>query len=149
LDLNPEGGIAVFSDGSCNSGDKSGGWAWVAIDSEGYLEFHAGHRKGTTINQMELHAPTDALNRLYKCFGPCNVLIYSDSEYVVLGCNDLSRSRKKNQNWWRRLSEAIALHHYVEWNHVRGHSDNFYNGLADKLAGEARRDGNGKRVQKD
>ena len=149
--LNPDKGVAVFTDGSCNYADRSGGWAWVAIDSEGTMETGSGYLKGTTINRMELNAPFEALLHLFEHYGSCEVLIYSDSEYVVLGCNDPTRSRKKNPKWWKRLDSAITLHNYVEWNHVRGHSDNLYNGLADKLAGEARKDGlraaNGKQQQ--
>jgi ribonuclease HI len=139
--LNPEKGVAVFTDGSCNYKDGSGGWAWVAIDSDGTMETDSGYLSDATNNRMELHAPTMALTYLHEEYDSCDVLIYSDSQYVVLGCNDKTRSRKKNPKWWKRLDSAITLHNYVEWNHVKGHSTSFYNGLADKLAGEARKEG--------
>lgn len=139
--LDPSEGIALFTDGSANYQDRSGGWGWVAIDHLGNKWGGAGHAGGTTINQMELHAPTDGLSWLHEHYGSCNVLVYSDSEYVVLGCNDRTRSRLKNPKWWKRLDHAIELHEYVEWNHVRGHADNYYNELADDLAGRARKRG--------
>lgn len=141
MTIDPSNGVAVFTDGSCHWKDRSGGWGFVALDSTGAMATGSGYRDSTTINQMELHAPFEALMWLFEEHGPCEVLIYSDSEYVVLGCNDPTRSRNKNPSWWRRLDKAITLHEHVEWQHVRGHSDNLYNGLADKMAGEARREG--------
>lgn len=140
-DLDPRSGLAVFTDGSAYYKNRSGGWAWVAIDLDGNQKTDSGYVSDTTINQMELKAPTEALLWIHKTFGSSDVLIYSDSEYVVLGSNDPSRARRKNLEWWDRLDEAINLHTYVEWNHVKGHADSEYNHLADKLAGKARKKG--------
>jgi ribonuclease HI len=111
----------------------------VAIDCNRTVEVRSGPIQATTNNRMELQAPTEALTWLHDNHGPCDVWICSDSEYVVLGCRDKSRSRKKNTKYWKRLDEAIKMHKTVEWSHVRGHSNNEYNNLADKLAGNARR----------
>ncbi len=72
--------------------------------------------------------------------------MYSDSEYVVLGITNKKRIRKRNLDWWGDLEDAIALHEHVEFVHVKGHAGNRYNALADKLAGQARREGNAVRA---
>lgn len=137
--MNPSNGIALFTDGSAYTKDRSGGWAWVAVDAFDGLTSDSGSATDTTISQMELLAPTMGLYDLYGAFGPCEVLVYSDSEYVVLGMNNKSRKRNKNVDYWDGLEETVALHSHVEFQHVKGHADSEYNNLADKLAGEARR----------
>ncbi len=140
-DLNPEDGIALYTDGSANSHDKSGGWAWVAVDAHGKVAMASGYRSGTTNNQMELHAVAEGLRAIGYALGSVDVLVYSDSQYVVLGSRDRSRGRYKNLDFWRNVDAAADDHSYIEWLHVKGHSTSFYNGLADKLAGQARREG--------
>jgi ribonuclease HI len=65
-------------------------------------------------------------------------MVVSDSQYVVLGANDPSRKRYANRRYWNALDKAMALHTYVEFVHVRGHANHFWNEMADQLAGEAR-----------
>lgn len=139
--LDPTDGIAVYTDGSSYYKDRSGGWSWVALDAYGAQESMAGYVPDTTNNQMELYAPAHCLNWIFDQHGSCEVLIHSDSQYVILGITDRSRKRKANVNWWASLDEAVDQHQYVEWQHVRGHSGNFYNELADRLASEARKEG--------
>ncbi len=143
LMLDPAEGIAVFTDGSCYWKDGSGGWAWMAIDSKGNTVIKSGYERGTTNNRMELHAPAQALQWLHDKLGPIEVLIHSDSQYVVLGSQDRNRIRKKNRDLWTRLDSISDAHKFVEWLHIRGHSGHEYNELVDKLAGEARKNGNG------
>ena len=141
-DFDPHhGGVIVFTDGSAYHGDRSGGWAWVAIDAHGNEIHDSGHASDTTISQMELEAPKEALRTLWQDYGACMVAIYADSEYVVLGCNDKTRKRLKNQDHWDRLDLAILLHRHVEFTHVKGHSTSKYNDMADRLAGSARKVG--------
>lgn len=139
MELNPSQGIAVFTDGSAYHVDRSGGWGWVAVDIDDRRRFSSGSASDTTISRMELTAPTEALNELADEFGACDLLVYSDSEYVVLGCNDTTRKRKKNADCWEALDEAINRHNVVVFEHVKGHSDSVYNEMADELAGGARR----------
>ena len=119
--LRSDDGIVVFTDGSASYKDRSGGWGWIALDNFDTEVTGSGSESDTTVNRMELTA--------------------ADSEYVVLGSRDPGRARRKNIDLWNELDEAIELHEYVEWNHVRGHTDSYYNDVADRLAGEARREG--------
>jgi ribonuclease HI len=138
--LNPSHGLAVFSDGSWSWKDMTGGWAWVAIDHLDNEVSDSGSVPNTRIGAMELTACVEALTSIFKLCGSSDLLVYCDSEYVVRGNKDRTRALKKNSKLWRRLDKAIACHGYVEWNHVRGHGDSYYNDLADKLAGSARKE---------
>ena len=147
MNLNPEHGIAVFTDGSAYSKDGSGGWAWVAIDAFGGTDSDSGSTSQTTNNQMELYAVSRALDTLDGDYGPQSILVYSDSEYVVLGASDKTRKRNKNKLWWQALDQYIARHELVVFEHIRGHQGHKYNELADRLAGEARKKGKESRYE--
>jgi ribonuclease HI len=137
--LNPDKGIALFTDGSSYYKDGSGGWAWVAIDCFGGKEIGSGYVSDTTNNRMEMQAWIEGLNYLVGTLGPCDVLVYSDSEYVGLGAMDRSRTRKKNRDLWDDIDHAIDQHKSIEFVWVKGHHESHYNQLVDELAGNARR----------
>lgn len=137
-DLNPSGGIALFTDGSSHYKDRTGGWAWIAIDIFDGEALEIGGTQDTTNNRMEMTAWIKGLQALH-ALGPCEVLVYSDSEYVGLGAMDRTRNRRKNIDLWLELDEAIGLHEYVEFEFIKGHTGHHYNEAVDKLAGEARK----------
>lgn len=138
VNLNADNGIALFTDGSSYYKDETGGWAWVAIDCYGGQETGSGAVAETTNNRMEMQAWIEGLISLAEALGPCQVLVYCDSEIVGRGFTG-AYARKKNLDLWDDLQEAADLHEYVEWVWVKGHLDSFYNDVADQLAGEARR----------
>jgi ribonuclease HI len=139
MDLDPSKGVAVFTDGSSNWKDRSGGWAWIALDAFDGLESDSGARSNTTNNQMELAAPAEALEALHEAYGPIEVLVHSDSEYVVLGITHRARKRNVNKTEWKRLDEAVDTHSFVRFEHVKGHAENEYNNLVDRMAVTARK----------
>lgn len=139
-DLNNHQGIAIFTDGSAYTKDRSGGWAFIAIDVFGNESEGWGSQSDTTISQMELAAAAHALWFVHEECGPSEVLVFSDSQYVVLGMNDKSRARKKNNEYWDDLEAQTAKHKVVVFEHVKGHDQNKYNEKADKLAGKARKE---------
>ena len=136
--LNPEKGIALFTDGSCWTGDRIGGWAFVAIDAFGNEVDNSGSETDTTISRMELMAVATGLEEIFLFLGPCEILVFSDSEYVVKGAIDKRRARNKNNDLWDWLDHWEGRHEEVVFEHVRGHQDSYYNDLADRLAGNAR-----------
>jgi ribonuclease HI len=136
--LDPSEGIAVYTDGSSYYKDRTGGWAFVAIDAFDGEITSSGWAKGTTNNRMEMEAVVQGLDHLYTAYGACDVLVCSDSEYVVLGCLNPRRSREKNSDMWQKITSAIGRHAFVDFQHVRGHQGNHYNEIADDLAGKAR-----------
>lgn len=135
--LSPSKGLAVFTDGSASYKDRTGGWAWIAIDCFDNEVTDSGAVSDTSIGAMELRACVEALTGLSALCGSSEILVYCDSLYVVLGNREPWRNRRKNRKIWDELDDAIKLHQYVEWNHIPGHGE--YDNPADKLAGKARR----------
>jgi ribonuclease HI len=140
LNLDPSSGIGLFTDGSAWAKDRSGGWAWVAIDAFEGEEHDSGYVSDTSSNRMEMQAWIEGLNAVYNALGPCIVLVYCDSQVVGRGYTGVY-ARKSNVDLWEALQTAADLHEYVEWQWIKGHAESKYNELADKLAGKARRDG--------
>jgi ribonuclease HI len=140
--------IAIYTDGSARGNpDGPGGYGaiLVYVDSKGVeheREYSAGFRK-TTNNRMELMAAIAGLEALTK---PCNVVLYSDSQYLVKAFNEnwlkgwiakgWKTSQKdpvKNIDLWKRLLKAVEPHKVTfEW--VRGHNGHPMNERCDKLA---------------
>ena len=101
-----------------------------------------GGEDGTTNNRMELTAVIQALSVLKK---PCDVIVYTDSEYVRKGITEWINGWKrrgwktadnkpvKNAELWQQL-EAAASRHKVDWRWVKGHAGDPGNERADALA---------------
>ncbi len=93
---------------------------------------------------MELTATIKALNHLrYKS----NIIIFTDSKYVIDGINNwilkwkqnnwktANKSEVKNKELWLDLYECINYHN-VDWEWVKGHSGDILNEEVDKIARE-------------
>lgn len=82
--------VKIYTDGAARGNpDGPGGYGTVIqfIDGKGTLherEFSQGYNK-TTNNRMELMAAIVGLEALIK---PCNVELYSDSQYLVKAFNE-------------------------------------------------------------
>lgn len=139
--LDSSEGVAIFTDGSAHYKDGSGGWAFVAIDLFGNEEIGSGYVPDTTVGRMEMQAQIEGLNYVFETLGPCELLVYSDSQYVVLGASDRTRKRRANKDLWFELDSAIGQHKYVESIWVKGHAESYYNQMVDEIAGDARRQG--------
>ncbi|ELQ6277179.1 ribonuclease HI [Cronobacter sakazakii] len=133
--------VKVFSDGSClkNPGGP-GGYGIVLQYRDEERELSDGFHS-TTNNRMEMMGALMALERLKY---PCNVILYSDSQYLKNGMtlwmkgwkrNGWVTSEKKpvkNVDLWKRL-DAAASRHNVRWQWVKGHGHR-ENGICDRLA---------------
>ena len=106
----------------------------------------SGGERETTNNRMELFSVISALEALRE---PCEVELFSDSQYVTnainLGWLDSWRRRGwkhrggdiKNPDLWQRLDPLLDKHS-VTMTWVKGHADNEYNNRCDELAIAAR-----------
>ncbi|MEQ8671690.1 MAG: ribonuclease HI [Aggregatilineales bacterium] len=140
---NPE--VIIYTDGACSGNPGPGGWGVLIVFGEHQKELSGGERS-TTNNQMELTAAISGLEALTQ---PCNVTLYTDSQYVKNGITDwINGWRKngwktakgkpvKNQDLWRRLDDAIKLHN-IKWAWVKGHAGHTENERVDRLAVAAR-----------
>ena len=118
------------------------------IDTKGLLhvkEVSAGFRR-TTNNRMEMMAVIAGLEALNR---PCEVDVYSDSQYVVNAFNQhwiegwkkrgWKRSGNKpvlNMDLWQRMLKAMELHQ-VRFHWVKGHAGHPENERCDFLATSA------------
>jgi ribonuclease HI len=91
---------------------------------------------------MELTAVIRGLQALTK---PCDVVITTDSKYVLTGITEWIENWKK-RNWrtaskkpvlnvelWKEL-DGLVGGHTIEWVWVKGHSGHAENEIADQLA---------------
>jgi ribonuclease HI len=136
--------VTLYTDGSCLGNPGPGGFGALLIFGDHRKTLAQGFTH-TTNNRMELLAPIEALNALSE---PCDIDIYTDSQYVKNGINQWINSWKKN-NWrtsakkpvknvdlWKRLDVACARHS-MQWHWVKGHSGHPENELVDDLARNA------------
>ena len=135
----------IYTDGACSGNPGSGGWGAVIFDEKKRQDNISGKVKDTTNNRMELMAAIMALKKIkYKS----DITIFTDSTYVKNGItewikkwqkNEWKSSNKKpvkNKDLWIKLNN-LCQKNKVTWKWVKGHSNNKYNTLADKLATQA------------
>ena len=136
--------IEIYTDGACLGNPGRGGWGAVLIYKEHRKEI-SGKNPQTTNNRMEICAVIEALKTLKK---PSEIVIYTDSKYVMEGITKWIFNWKKN-GWkgadkkpiknidlWQELDLETAKHQ-IKWVWVKGHSGNHFNEIADTLAREA------------
>ena len=140
--------VTIYTDGSARGNpDGPGGYGTILsyIDSNGtehLREYSQGYKK-TTNNRMELLAAIVGLEALIK---PCEVTLYSDSQYLVKAFNEnwlegwIKKGWKrgknepvKNVDLWKRLLRAMEPHR-VEFVWVKGHAGLPQNERCDVLA---------------
>ena len=143
--------VSIYTDGSARGNpDGPGGYGCILqyVDSQGRLhekEISQGYMK-TTNNRMELMAAIAALEALTK---PCEVELYSDSQYLVnafeknwieswqrKGWKRSGNEPVKNIDLWKRLLKAVEPHN-IRFIWVRGHDGNELNERCDELATSA------------
>jgi ribonuclease HI len=137
------GEALVWTDGACSGNPGPGGWAAIVVPPGGGdpLELSGGE-PATTNNRMELTAVIEALAALKQ---PCEIVLHTDSQYVMKGITEWIRGWKakgwktaakepvKNADLWRTL-DALCAQHQIRWVWVKGHSGHDGNERADKLA---------------
>ena len=137
--------VTIYTDGACSGNPGVGGWGAVLMYN-GVEKRISGAEDNTTNNRMELFAVISALECLKE---PCEVTLYSDSAYTVnsfvngwvyswekSGWKKADNKPVLNVDLWQRLL-ALTRTHKVEFIKVKGHADNEYNNVCDKLATDA------------
>lgn len=139
--------VEVFCDGAVSGNPGPGGWGVLLRFGDKELTI-AGGELNTTNNRMELMGAITALESLKR---PCDVILTTDSEYVLKGITEwwdgwaikgrLVPGSKKviaNLDLWLRLKAAVDRHR-IDWRWVRGHTGDPGNECADKLAGQGKK----------
>lgn len=133
--------VEIYTDGACKGNPGPGGWGAVLVSGDHEKELFGGESP-TTNNRMELMAVIEALRALKR---PCNINIYTDSQYVQKGISEWITGWKargwktadkkpvKNADLWQMLDEARQPH-TIQWHWVRGHAGHPGNERADRLA---------------
>ena len=146
--------VTLYTDGSARANpDGPGGYGAIlaVTDAAGKVhekELSQGYER-TTNNRMELMAVIAGLEELIR---PCEVTVWSDSQYVVRAFNDHWIDKWQQNNWkrgkepvknvdlWKRLLEAMKQHK-VTYTWVRGHNGHQGNERCDRLATRAADEG--------
>ncbi len=133
--------VIIYTDGACQGNPGPGGWGVVLIFGENIKKL-SGYAPDSTNNKMELTAAIEGLKSLKK---PCQVQLFTDSQYVKKGMSEwiegwilknwvnASKDPIKNKELWQELY-ALSKIHTVTWNWVKAHNGDKYNEEADRLA---------------
>ena len=140
--------VTIFTDGAARGNpDGPGGYGAILryVDSKGAVhekELSQGYEK-TTNNRLEMMGVIAALEALRR---PCQIDLYTDSQYVVNafekgwirnwkknGWKTASKEPVKNRELWERMLEA-AKGHELTFHWVKGHAGHPENERCDRLA---------------
>lgn len=135
--------VTIYTDGACTGNPGPGGWGAILRYDRHEKEISGGEAD-TTNNRMELRAALEALRTLT---APCQVTLFTDSEYLRRGITEWLPGWKR-RNWrrkggklanvdlWMKLDEEIGRHE-IDWRWVKGHAGHSLNERVDKLARKA------------
>jgi len=138
----------IFTDGSSRGNPGKGGWAAILVEDSGnkndskLVRELGGREPMTTNNRMEL---TAALQGLSSSKIGANIMIYTDSSYVINGITKWVKGWKRNgwitktkeavlnRDLWEKLDEA-ASGKTIKWKYVKGHVGVVGNERCDHIA---------------
>ena len=134
--------VTIYTDGACSGNPGPGGYGAILMYGAHKKELSGGN-PNTTNNRMELMGVITALKALNR---PCQVDLYTDSQYVVNAiekgwakkwqANGWMRNKKDkalNPDLWQTLLDLLEVHQ-VAFHWVKGHAENPYNNRCDELA---------------
>jgi ribonuclease HI len=137
--------VVIYTDGCAINNPGVGGYG-VVLKYKGHRKELSGGFRLTTNNRMELLACIEGLRALKH---KSDVIIYSDSQYVVNSMSNGWAKRWKAKGWmrsdkekaenpdlWEQLLE-LCDYHNVEFRWVKGHNGAVENERCDQLAIEA------------
>ncbi len=150
--------IEIYTDGACSGNPGPGGWGAILRFRTGekvYEKEISGGKAGTTNNRMELTGLLEALRQLKE---PCDIDLYSDSQYVI---NGLEKGWAKGwrKRGWKKADKSPALNpdlwaplleesekHVIHYHWLKGHAGHPENERCDRLAVEQSKKYGGKQA---
>ena len=133
--------VTIYTDGACSGNPGPGGWGAILLYKDTVREMSGGEAP-TTNNRMELLGAISALSSLKE---PCEVSLYTDSQYLAKAINEGWLKGWKAKNWkrkdgelknidlWQEVDRLLGVH-TVSFHWVKGHAENKYNNRCDELA---------------
>jgi len=140
----PKQVIHIWSDGACSGNPGPGGWGTI-VQVGDHIEELSGYSAKSTNNIMEM---TGAIMGLKITPIGANIIVTSDSQYVVKGMKEWINGWKKrnwkkadgnpvkNKEFWIAL-DSLAKERNVRWEWVKGHAEHPQNERCDELATNA------------
>jgi len=133
--------VTIYTDGACSGNPGPGRWGAILCYQDTERELSGGEKQ-TTNNRMELLGAISALSALKE---PCEVELFTDSQYIVKAINERWLQGWKAKNWTRKGGElknidlwqeidCLLTQHTVSFHWVKGHAENKYNNRCDELA---------------
>jgi ribonuclease HI len=139
--------VEIYTDGSSLGNPGPGGWGTVITLNGKVIDELGGYEKNTTNNRMELQGVIEALKHINKNHKNMEVIIHTDSAYVLGGVttwihnwekNGWRTANKKpvlNKDLWQELiTLARSFDGKLTWQKVKGHSRVLHNERADEIA---------------
>jgi len=132
--------VEIFTDGSSLGNPGAGGWCAILRYNK-HEKMIKGGKENTTNNEMEIKAVLEALKILKE---PCEIDLYSDSEYVVKAMkewihnwakNNWKTSKKKDvahKDMWQEIYRLMQIHRINPiW--VKAHAGHRENEICDRI----------------
>lgn len=137
--------VELFTDGACSGNPGKGGYGAI-LRYMGHEKEISGGERDTTNNRMEMKALIEGLKALKE---PCEVVVYSDSKYLIDAITQKWVYGWEKRNWiksdgspalnsdlWKEILELLKIHK-CEFVWVKGHNGHPENERCDRLAVEA------------
>lgn len=150
--------MIIYTDGACRENGRKngiavgiGGWAFLILESKPGMDMKiinsgVGHKDGTTNQEMEIYAVSEAFSSIEKISGP--IILYSDSAYVINCLKDrwfdtwkangwLNSKNKpvENRELWEKLINLVGKYN-VNCFHVKRNSTKYIR-MVDGMAKKA------------
>ena len=134
--------VELYTDGACRGNPGPGGWGAILV-YHGKEKELSGGEASTTNNRMELMAAIAGMSALRE---PCEIVLTSDSKYLVDAINKGWLASWKRNGWrkadksallnvelWQKIDSLLEIHD-VSFVWVHGHTGHPYNERCDALA---------------
>lgn len=126
--------IKIYTDGSCSGNPGPMGIGAVLIYGKNKITISENKGNGTS-NRAEIMAVIEALKRVL-IPSKYDIELYIDSQ-LVYGFIELNWNASVNKELVLEMRKLVAKCNSFKTIKVKGHSGNYHNNLADKLAVEA------------
>ena len=134
--------VELYTDGACRGNPGPGGWGAILV-YRGKEKELSGGEASTTNSRMELMAAIAGMSALRE---PCEIVLTSDSKYLVDAINKGWLASWKKNGWrkadksavlnvelWQKIDSLLEIHD-VSFVWVHGHTGHPYNERCDALA---------------